>query len=126
MVYIGVDIEEVTRFEKLISQKSKLAAKLFSPLEWAYGSSKKNAQTLTGIWCAKEAVVKAFSAITVLDIRNVHIAHYANGAPFVSQIVSFDFNASYQIALSISHTKHYATATCLVYPIKGIAEGVNI
>ncbi len=118
MIYIGTDIEEVARFENLKQNKPSLLCKMFSPQELDYVKSKINAQSLTGIWCAKEATVKAFSLMKIIDIRSVYIAHYPNGALFVSQILNFDFEEYYQITLSISHTKNYASATCLVRLIK--------
>lgn len=114
MIFIGTDIEEVSRFEKLKKSKPELLNKLFSIQELEYVKSKMNAQSLTGIWCAKEATVKALSQIKILDIRSVHIDHHPNGTPFVSQIVNFDHKKYCQITLSISHTKNYAIATCLV------------
>ena len=103
----------MARFENLKQNKPSLLSKMFSTQELDYVKSKINAQSLTGIWCAKEATVKAFSLIKIIDIRSVYIAHYPNGAPFVSQIVNFDFEEYYQmlpsmeeIAASLAEKEH--------------------
>ncbi|MEN9304695.1 MAG: hypothetical protein RL264_3124 [Bacteroidota bacterium] len=115
MASVGIDIEEVQRFKNLCDNKPTLLQKIFSDYEWTYAKEKNTAQTLTGIWCAKEAVVKALYAIgfSVL-IRNVHITHNSNGVPLVHIIQGLnEFDVS-QINLSISHTVNYAVAVCII------------
>lgn len=107
---IGVDIESVKRFERLRTHKSELLKKLFSSAEYGYAFKQNNpAQTLTGIWCAKEAVVKALSNVALLDLRDVQIMHLDSGAPFVRGLLGYHIN------ISISHTAQYATATAIAF-----------
>lgn len=111
---IGIDIEEVVRFQRLINSKPKLLLKMFSTYEWEYASKKQIAQTLAGIWCAKEAVVKALSQNGFsVSIQNIEIKHNADGVPYVSEIHKLNFDLN-KIKISISHTKNFATAVCLV------------
>jgi holo-[acyl-carrier protein] synthase len=114
MISVGNDIEEVARFKHLLENKPKLLLKIFTAYEWEYASFKNQAQTLAGIWCAKEAVVKALSSYSSLDIRNVEIKHHQNGAPYVSNIQHFSSYKSFEISVSISHTKNYAAAVCII------------
>ena len=117
MLSIGVDIEEVSRFKRLLDSKPQILQKIFTQYEWKYAQTKHQAQTLAGLWCAKEAVVKALVNYVALDIRDVHINHYSNGAPFVCTILNFEIAESYDISLSVSHTKNYATATCVIQKV---------
>lgn len=107
---IGTDIESVNRFKRLLSERPTILKTFFSDAEFNYALGKANpAQTLTGIWCAKEALVKAMSDHVLLDIRAIHIAYSDSGAPKVMSINGFN------IKISISHTKDYATAVALAY-----------
>ena len=112
---VGTDIEVVGRFGQLIEEKSILLKQLFFESEYNYAINKVNSdQSFTGIWCAKEAVVKAFSKITMITIRSVEIFCVKNCAPTVKvrnlKLNELDFN----ISISISHTKAYATATAVL------------
>jgi holo-[acyl-carrier protein] synthase len=111
----GTDIEEVTRFKHLLEKKPLLLKKLFSDYEWHYASQKNTAQTLTGIWCAKESIVKALSAINIeVLIRDVNIGHLKSGVPILLCIHGLhDFDLSL-VKVSISHTANYAVASCII------------
>ncbi len=111
---IGIDIEDIARFERLLEKKPSVIRRIFTPYEWDYSATKKAPQTLAGIWCAKEAVVKAFSSVRSLDIKNVYINHYSNGAPYVFKIIDFDFITNYDVNISISHDKKNAIAICMI------------
>lgn len=109
-MYTGTDIESINRLNRLFISKPKSLKKFFFDSEWDYALSKRNpAQTLTGIWCAKEAVVKALSNVALLNLRDVHIMHLDSGAPFVCGLLG------YHISISISHTAQYATATAIAF-----------
>lgn len=86
---------------------------MFSKYEWNYAQRKHTAQTLTGLWCAKEAVVKAIHLHEhFVQITDVCISHHPNGAPYIKEIKNKDIT-SYHLSVSISHTKNYATAVCI-------------
>ena len=63
-MYIGIDIEDVSRFEnKEIDKDSKFLSRIFTQNELEYCFKNKNyAQSLSARYCAKEAVVKALSS----------------------------------------------------------------
>jgi phosphopantetheine--protein transferase-like protein len=113
----GIDMEEVNRFKHLLEKKPLLLKNLFSEYEWHYASQKNQAQTLAGIWCAKEAVVKALYAQgTASMIRDVHINHNNLGVPQVQSIAGLEhFNIGH-IQISISHTMKHAIAVCFIVP----------
>lgn len=114
-ILVGTDIESVSRFKKLLHLKKNLIKKIFFESEYNYAFSKNSPeQTLTGIWCAKEAVVKSFSQIKTISIKDVEIICVQNLAPTVS-IKMFNQNGlKYDISISISHTKDNATATAVL------------
>lgn len=113
IISIGNDIEEVKRFKRLLNSKPYLLKKIFTQYEWEYSESKVQSQTLAGIWCAKEAVVKSIYSIKAIEIRHVEIKHDQFGAPYVFKILNSNLMQNYNFNISISHSKKYATAVCI-------------
>ena len=112
---IGIDIESIERIEVLCKKKPKVIRGFFSAYEWQYAKKKaKMCQTLTGIWCAKEAVVKAYSNIKPILITDVKVKHNCNGEPYVSSISNRKITSELKIRISISHSKDYATAVAIL------------
>ena len=110
---IGVDIESIERFNNLFTHKKRLLEKMFNKSEWAYALTKPNpAQTLTGIWCAKEAVLKAVYLYEPIFLKNITIKYTNEGKPFAFIKTKKQYKDSIQI--SISHAKNYATAVAIV------------
>jgi len=114
-IFIGNDIEQVSRFKEIIANKPQLLSKIFHKSELDYAMNKKNPdQSLAGIWCAKEAVLKAFGEIADLTPRCIEVTRKQSGMPICKlineNIKIFDFN----ISVSISHTKEYASASAIL------------
>lgn len=110
---IGIDIESIARFKNLFDNKNRLLQKMFNPSEWDYALKKANpSQTLTGIWCAKEAVLKAVFSIEEVFIKDITIKYRSTGEPYVNFKNEVLKNKS--IKISISHAKDYATAVAIV------------
>ena len=112
---VGTDIESVEKFKKLINLKKQLLQKIFFESEYNYAINKVNSdQSLAGIWCAKEAVVKSFSQLKTITIRDVEIMCEKNSAPKAVirnlKVKDLKFN----ISVSISHTMEYATAVAVL------------
>ena len=108
---IGIDIESISRFKNLFVKKNKLLQKMFNPSEWNYALTKANPpQTLTGIWCAKEAVVKAVYPLEQIFIKDITINYKTSGQTFAT-ITNLDIKS---IHISISHSRDYATAVALL------------
>ena len=111
-LFVGTDIESVDRFKKIFDEDPDSLKKLFFETEYEYAISKANpAQTFTGIWCAKEAVIKLYSTMLQLTTRNVEIVSCLNASPnvLIHRLNICDYNVS----ISIAHTKDYATATAI-------------
>ncbi|MBK6784182.1 MAG: holo-ACP synthase [Saprospiraceae bacterium] len=114
MIHIGVDIESIQRVQKLLDNKPQILKKFYFDSEWNYSMLKASpAQTLTGIWCAKEAVIKAMSYYHILKIQDIEIERKKSGMPIVI-LHNFQNIQCFHFSLSISHCKEYAVANVLV------------
>lgn len=100
---IGVDIQAISEFYSgkfpIDPKADSYLKELFSIREISYAQSRPNTlQTLTGIFCAKEAIIKCAGG-TFLDIE---IFHDKYGRP-----------THPEYALSISHSNDYVVAIAL-------------
>ncbi|MCA6069924.1 MAG: holo-ACP synthase [Endomicrobium sp.] len=109
---IGIDIEEVKRFNKYLKDK-KYLERIFSKEEILYSLSKKNvAQHLAARFAAKEAVWKALSSKNKkLIATDVSIQNTKCGKPQV-----YIKNKKYQkMDVSLSHTDKCVVAVAIVF-----------
>ena len=116
---IGTDIEEVKRFE-LLNPDDSFVLHNFNKLEIEHAEASGHfAESLAGIWCAKEAIIKAMSGMDVggVLIKDIEIGYGLFGAPWAVLTGEHKPNGmnSKTIRVSISHTKKYATATAIIY-----------
>lgn len=110
---IGTDIENIERFKNLFVNKNNILKKMFNDSEWNYAIKKANpAQTLTGIWCAKEAVLKALHCDNKIYIKDITVKHKNNGEPYI-ELNCNEINSE-TIHISISHSKEYATSVAII------------
>ena len=112
---IGIDIEEIKRFKNL---DTHLIERVYTKQEINYCKSRvKSHIHFAGIWCAKEAVVKALSDLS-LAVSEIEILHYENGAPYVNITPKMKDYLTKQkaqnIHISISHTDTIATAIAML------------
>ena len=113
-LYIGIDIEEVSRFEnKSVDNNKAFLEKIFTPKELEYCFSKMfYAQHLTARYCAKEAVVKALYPAGIKDVyyKDIEVTNDTNGCP----LVSIKKYTNIKAKLSLSHTKTTAIASVIL------------
>lgn len=110
IINIGVDLEEVSRFERL-SQKT--LERLFTKAELAYcQASKHPAERLAARYGAKEAVFKALPFDTIA-LKKIEVTKDKSGKPAV--IVHDKRAAKIMFKISLSHTKKYAVAYVIAY-----------
>lgn len=115
-MFVGTDIENISRLENLLVRKPQLVKKIFYESEWVYAFSKASpASTLTGIWCAKEAVLKALSPQIEVAITDIEIVKHAKGYPLPVVHHPFFDHSNYAISVSISHTREVAMASAVLY-----------
>lgn len=112
----GVDIEDISRFEKYSSDKNAaFIERIFSTTEIEYCFSCKNpAPHLAVRFSAKEAVYKALSSLEINDIQysDIEIYNVNNGVPKV-RILKNGFE-NYEFRLSLSHGNGCSLASVIV------------
>lgn len=112
MLTVGVDIEDISRFE---NKDPKFLFRIFTENELEYCFKNKNPHPhLCARFCAKEAVVKALSSIYFKKIpySKIEILKRDNGAPYINILI--DELKKYKYSLSISHEKEKAVAFVVV------------
>ena len=112
---VGIDIEDVERFKNL---DTHLIARVYTKHEVDYCQKHKKAHVhFAGMWCAKEAVVKALTDLS-LAVSEIEILHRDNGAPYVNITTKIKTYLAEQnaknIYISISHTDTIATAIAMI------------
>jgi phosphopantetheine--protein transferase-like protein len=107
---VGIDIIKIRRFANLVEkQKDTFLKKIFNLEE----IKDKRVEHLAGIFCVKEALVKA-GVIKVGRWRDVSIINQKSGCPnlvFRNKEVERDIS---QADISISHDGGYAVGTAVV------------
>lgn len=117
---VGIDVLDVMRMEKFI-QNERFLGKFFTTYEAVYVSkTMRKTQSLAGIYCAKEAFLKALG-IGIgngIELNEIEINHDSNGKPFIklsdSAKVVVATKGVKEIQISISHTDDVCTAVCIM------------
>lgn len=105
---IGIDIVDVKRIERLIKNK-RFLKRVFTDEEINYCGSKKNsAQHYAVRFAAKESVWKALGEN--VSHKDIGIRNSKNGKP----AVFIKNREDKRILISLSHTKEYAVAICVI------------
>ena len=121
IVGIGNDIIEIERIEKAIS-KEGFKNKIYTQRELENIEKRGNrTETYAGIFSAKEAISKAIgTGVREFSLTDLEILNDDLGKPYV--VVSEKLNKilknkkeDYQIEISISHSKKYATAMAIIF-----------
>ena len=120
IVGIGNDIIEIERIEKAIS-KEGFKNKVYTQKELENIEKRGDrTETYAGIFSAKEAISKAIgTGVREFSLTDLEILNDDLGKPYVAvsekldKIIK-DKKEDYQIEISISHSKKYATAVAIV------------
>lgn len=116
MIGLGIDIIEIERIENAIKKNDNFLKKLFTDYEIEYYIKKgKKAETIAGLFAAKEAVAKVLgTGISGFSWTDIEISHTASGQPIVllSGVAAelAKEKSINNILISISHCKTYAVA----------------
>ena len=120
IVGIGNDIIEIERIEKAISKES-FKDKIYTQRELENIKKRGNrTETYAGIFSAKEAISKAIgTGVREFSLTDLEILNDDLGKPYVIVSEKLDKiiknkKEDYQIEISISHSKKYATAVAIV------------
>ena len=116
---VGIDLCEISRMEKLLSD-GRFLSRFFSAEEQDYisGKGKTAAQSMAGIFAAKEALTKALGVgLSGGALSDIAVLHDDSGAPY------YDLRGAWarlcqekrvdRFHLSISHEGRLAAAMCL-------------
>ena len=121
IVGIGNDIIEIERIEKAILREG-FKNKVYTQKELKNIEKRGNrVETYAGIFSAKEAISKAIgTGVREFSLTDLEILNDDLGKPYV--VVSEKLNKilknkkeDYQIEISISHSKKYATAMAIIF-----------
>ena len=120
IVGIGNDIIEIERIEKAIS-KEGFKNKIYTQRELENIKKRGNrAETYAGVFSAKEAISKAIgTGVREFSLTDLEILNDDLGKPYVVVSEKLDKiikskKEDYQIEISISHSKKYATAIAVI------------
>ena len=121
IVGIGNDIIEIERIEKAIS-KEGFKNKIYTQRELKNIEKRGNrTETYAGIFSAKEAISKAIgTGVREFSLTDLEILNDDLGKPYVVVSEKLDKiikskKEDYQIEISISHSKKYATAMAIIF-----------
>ena len=115
---IGVDIEDIERFK---GKSDAFLQRVFTPLELEYCLKFNHPEShLAARFCAKEAVVKALTALEILNIsyNEIEVFHNENKCPQIRILKELKKEISFQLSLSHDHTKAIAFVTAEVVEAK--------
>ena len=121
IVGIGNDIIEIERVEKAIL-KEGFKNKVYTQKELENIEKRGNrTETYAGIFSAKEAISKAIgTGVREFSLTDLEILNDDLGKPYVVVSEKLDKilknkKEDYQIEISISHSKKYATAMAIIF-----------
>ncbi|HLD31632.1 MAG TPA: 4'-phosphopantetheinyl transferase superfamily protein [Patescibacteria group bacterium] len=106
---IGIDIADTARFVKLKKEDFPYWEKYFTQGEWGYSFGKANPEEhLSGIFAAKEAVMKALGGEFVGRFDKIQIIHSEGGQP-----IALIQNEKRNVEVSISHDHGVSVAVAI-------------
>lgn len=120
MIYgIGNDIIEIDRISQAMDRNPRIIDRLFSDREKAMLETKSfKPESVAGNFCAKEAVVKSLgTGLRGFQLEDLEILRDEANKPYVVtsgrlRDICRERGIS-QIMVTISHSKHYASATAI-------------
>lgn len=110
---IGVDLCQISRMQALLDSGRPLH-RMFSQMEQDYilGKGATAAQTLAGLYAAKEAVLKALGTGLSIPMTDVRITHSELGQPQV-HLLGTAAELGGRVLVSITHEADMAAAFAL-------------
>ena len=119
IVGVGIDLCQIGRMEKLL-EDGRFLARFFSAEEQAYieERGKGAAQTMAGIFAAKEALGKALgTGLFAGELKDICVLHDLHGAPYYDLRGAYAAHAAQRsvtrLHLSISHDGGVAAAVAV-------------
>lgn len=110
---VGIDSLCIERMERAMKRDAFLN-RVFTDGEREYLQKRTNAaQSAAGMFCVKEAVLKAFSlGITDVPLKDIEVLHKESGAPYA--VLHRAFSKDITLHISITHTEDTASAIAIL------------
>ncbi len=108
---IGVDIEDIERFK---GKSDEFLNRVFTDVELEYCLKYSKPEShLAARFCAKEAVVKALTALDIENVsyKDIEVFHNEKHCPQIRILKSINKNVIFQLSLSHDRTKAIAFVT---------------
>lgn len=108
---IGVDIEDIERFK---DKSREFLDRIYTKDEQEYCLAKAKPESHLAVrFCAKEAAIKALSAlnIKVSEYNNIEVFHEENQCPSIRLLKKIDKKLTFEVSLSHDKTKAIAFVT---------------
>ena len=108
---IGVDIEDIERFK---GKSEEFLNRVFTDVELGYCLKYSKPEShLAARFCAKEAVVKALTALDIENVsyKDIEVFHNEKHCPQIRILKPIDKNVIFQLSLSHDRTKAIAFVT---------------
>ena len=120
---IGIDFIEVERVKKLAEKSPRFLEKVFTPVEIAYCSQKRNKyQNYAARFAAKEAFIKAYPGDEVVSLLDIEVRNEPGGRPALMPRNALADRLREKgistVHLSLSHEREYGIA-CVVMESDG-------
>ena len=78
---IGLDVCSIERMQKLVGNERFLARYFPDEITYIHSRNAQSAETLAGLFAAKEAVLKALGCGLSLPLTDIEITHSKSGQP---------------------------------------------
>ena len=110
---VGLDLCDIDRMRERL--EDRFLDRYFTAQEADYIRSRgaQGAESLAGIWAAKEAVLKALGTGIAFSLRDIEIGHTDSGQPTVLLHGRAAEEISGRFLLSITHERGMAAATAV-------------
>ena len=117
---IGIDSLDIVRMQRLVDNE-RFLLQYFTKYEVEYCNKTVNrTMRMAGIYCAKEAFVKALG-IGIgggIPLNDIEVKHKKNGKPFIkltdSAMRIVNIMGFKEIDINITHTHSVSTAVCML------------
>ncbi len=117
---VGIDILDVCRMEKMALNMPHMK-KVYTKYELEYiNKTNQKTQRMAGIYCAKEAFLKAIGVgiKNGINLLEIEVKHEESGKPYLSvseRVKNLLLTKNLkEISISISHTESISTAICIL------------
>lgn len=112
---VGVDLIEVSRIERAIRRRPRLASRLFTEREIRYASSRRRpARHLAARFAAKEAVIKALGIDSGVCLKDIEVL--AGSPPVLElhdEVGRIAEDRRLRVKISLTHEREMAAAVAI-------------